>query len=146
MVLCLSQDGACTDSFENFRENSLKGDLLKDIFLNPPLFSLVNTFKAEKSSFTPDLSSPGYLENIKPSRIRTTTPLADTSRLNNQTLSIFISLTVLKEYTAKTQYLKFEINILRKGIARPQSQFLHSGFRDRFIYSHDRSVYSAAEK
>jgi hypothetical protein len=32
--------------FENFRENSLKGDLSNDITLNPPLFSLVNTFKA----------------------------------------------------------------------------------------------------
>jgi hypothetical protein len=45
VVLCLSQDGACTDSFENFRENSLKGDLSNDITLNPPFFSLVNTFK-----------------------------------------------------------------------------------------------------
>ncbi len=45
VVLCLSQDGACTDSFENFRENSLKGDLSNDITVNPPLFSLVNTFK-----------------------------------------------------------------------------------------------------
>jgi hypothetical protein len=45
VVLCLSQDGACKDSFENFRENSLKGDLSNDITLNPPLFSLVNTFK-----------------------------------------------------------------------------------------------------
>ncbi len=44
VVLCLSQDGACTDSFENIRENSLKGDLSNDITLNPPLFSLVNTF------------------------------------------------------------------------------------------------------
>ncbi len=44
-VLGLSQDGACTDSFENFRENSLKGDLLNNITLNPPLFSLVNSFK-----------------------------------------------------------------------------------------------------
>jgi hypothetical protein len=42
--LCLSQDGACTDSFENVCENSLKGDLSNDITLNPPLFSLVNTF------------------------------------------------------------------------------------------------------
>ncbi len=46
VVLCLSQDGACTDSFENFRENSLKGDLSNDITLNPPLFSLVNTFNS----------------------------------------------------------------------------------------------------
>jgi hypothetical protein len=44
-VLGLSQDGACTDFFENFRENSLKGDLSNDITLNPPLFSLVDTFK-----------------------------------------------------------------------------------------------------
>ena len=45
VVLCLSHDGACTDSFENFREISLKGDLSNDIAPNPPLFSLVNTFK-----------------------------------------------------------------------------------------------------
>ena len=49
MVLCLSQDGACTDSFENFRENSLKGDLSNDITLNRPLFSLVNTFNLTDS-------------------------------------------------------------------------------------------------
>ncbi len=48
MVLCLSQDGACTDSFENFRDNSLKGGLSNDITLIPPLFSLVNTFKVAK--------------------------------------------------------------------------------------------------
>ncbi len=29
---------------ENFRENNLKEDLSNDITLNPPLFSLVNTF------------------------------------------------------------------------------------------------------
>jgi hypothetical protein len=45
VVLCLSHDGACTDSFENFREIIFKGDLSNDITLNPPLFSLVNTFK-----------------------------------------------------------------------------------------------------
>ncbi len=45
VVLCLSQDGACTDSFENFRDNSLKGGLSNDVTLNPRLFSLVNTFK-----------------------------------------------------------------------------------------------------
>jgi hypothetical protein len=31
--------------FENFSENSLKGDLPYDTTLTPPLFSLVNTFK-----------------------------------------------------------------------------------------------------
>jgi hypothetical protein len=43
-----------------------------------------------------------------------------------------------------TQYRKFETNIPRKGIARPQSQFPHSCVCERFIYSHDRSAYSAA--
>jgi hypothetical protein len=38
VFLCLSHDGACTDSFENFRKISLKGDLSNDITLNP-LFS-----------------------------------------------------------------------------------------------------------
>jgi hypothetical protein len=46
VVLCLSHDGACTDSFENFREISLKGDLSNNITPNPPLFSLVNTFNS----------------------------------------------------------------------------------------------------
>jgi hypothetical protein len=45
----LSQDGACTDSFENFRENSLKGDLSNNITLNTPLYSLVNTFNNNKN-------------------------------------------------------------------------------------------------
>ncbi len=45
MVLCLSQDGACTESSENFRDKSLKGDLSNDVTLNPPLLSLENTFK-----------------------------------------------------------------------------------------------------
>jgi hypothetical protein len=40
----LTEHGAWADSFENFRENGLKGDLSNDITLNPPLFSLVNTF------------------------------------------------------------------------------------------------------
>ncbi len=45
-----------------------------------------------------------------------------------------------------TVYRKFEINIPRKGTARPQSQFLHSCFCERFIHSHDRSAYSATGK
>ncbi len=47
--------------------------------------------------------------------------------------------------TTKTLYRKFETNIPRKGIARPQSQFLHSCVCERFIYSH-RSAYSVAGK
>jgi hypothetical protein len=43
-VLGLSQDGACTNLFENFCENSLKQDLSNDTTFNPPLFSLDNTF------------------------------------------------------------------------------------------------------
>jgi hypothetical protein len=45
LVLVLLQDGACMDLYENRSENSLKGDPLNDTTLNPPLFSLVNTFK-----------------------------------------------------------------------------------------------------
>ncbi len=48
------------------------------------------------------------------------------------------------DYTAKNQYRKFETYIPRKGIARPQSQFLHSCVCERLVYSHDRSAYSAA--
>jgi hypothetical protein len=44
-VLGLSRDGACTNLFENFREYSLKGDLLNDTTVNSTLFSLVNTFQ-----------------------------------------------------------------------------------------------------
>jgi hypothetical protein len=49
--------------------------------------------------------------------------------LGNHLSSPFLSL-----LTAKTQYLKFETNIPRKETARLQSQFLHSCFRERFIY------------
>jgi hypothetical protein len=48
--------------------------------------------------------------------------------------------------TAKKQYRKFETNIPRKGIARPQFQFPHSCVCEQFIYSQDRSAYSAAGK
>jgi hypothetical protein len=45
VVLDLSQDGACTNLFENFRENSLNRDLSNVTTVAPPLFSLViNTF------------------------------------------------------------------------------------------------------
>jgi len=44
---------------------------------------------------------------------------------------------------ANTQYRKFETNIPRKGIPRPQSQFhIHVSVSD----SHDPSAYSAAGK
>jgi hypothetical protein len=46
--------------------------------------------------------------------------------------------------TAKKKYEKLETNILRKGIARPQSQFAQSCVFERFIYSHNGSAYSAA--
>jgi hypothetical protein len=49
-------------------------------------------------------------------------------------------------YNAKTQYREFKTNISRKGLARPQFQFLHSCVCERFMYSHDWSAYSAAGK
>ncbi len=51
-----------------------------------------------------------------------------------------------REHSAKTQYQKFETNNPRKGFARPESQFLHSCFCERFIYSPDQSAYSAEGK
>jgi hypothetical protein len=51
---------------------------------------------------------------------------------------------IFSGYTAKNQHRKFETNILRKGTARPQSQFLYSCVCGRFIYSQDESTYSAA--
>jgi hypothetical protein len=41
-------DGACTNFIENFRENSLKQDLSNGTTVNPPNFSLVNTFKLSR--------------------------------------------------------------------------------------------------
>ncbi len=46
--------------------------------------------------------------------------------------------------TAKNQCRKFETNIPRKWIARPQSQFPHSCVCEQFIYSHNRPANSAA--
>ncbi len=43
-VLGLSQDRACTNLIENFRENILKQDLSNGATVSPPHFSLVNTF------------------------------------------------------------------------------------------------------
>jgi hypothetical protein len=52
-VLCLSQDGVCTNLFENFSKNNLKEDLSQDTTDNPPLFSLVNTFNSTVMVSTP---------------------------------------------------------------------------------------------
>ncbi len=41
---------------------------------------------------------------------------------------------------------KFETNILRKGIARPQSKLPHPWVCERFIYSQDRCAFSVAGK
>jgi hypothetical protein len=46
-------------------------------------------------------------------------------------------------YTAKTKYRNFETNIPRKGISGSQFQFPKSCVCEWFIYSHDRSAYSA---
>jgi hypothetical protein len=51
-----------------------------------------------------------------------------------------------KDCTAKKLYRKFETNIPINETARPRSQFLHSCFGERFIYSHEWSAYSAVGK
>ncbi len=43
-------------------------------------------------------------------------------------------------------YRKSNLCIPKKGVVRPQSQFLHSCVCERFIYSQDRSTYLATEK
>ncbi len=48
VVLELQQDGACTDFFENLSEINFKGDLSNATTFNPPLFSLVDTFKTHR--------------------------------------------------------------------------------------------------
>jgi hypothetical protein len=67
-VLGLLQDRACPDFFENFRKNNLKEDLSNDITLNPPLFSLVNTFKSK--SMSGYANSHGYHTHLKSKKIR----------------------------------------------------------------------------
>ncbi len=48
-VVGISQDGACTDLFENLSVNRLKGDLSNDTIFKPPLFSLVDTLNMRTS-------------------------------------------------------------------------------------------------
>jgi hypothetical protein len=66
--------------------------------------------------------------------------------LINLAVMYLVTLPMLTIGTAKTQYRKFETNIPRILIARPQFQFQHSGVCVRFKYSHNRSAYSAAGK
>jgi hypothetical protein len=46
--------------------------------------------------------------------------------------------------TTKKTIQKIRNKYSQKGIARPQSQFPHSCVGERFVYSQDRSAYSAA--
>ncbi len=59
VVSGLPQDGACTDLFENLSEISWKGDLSNATTFNPPLFSLVYTFKQRKK-----LAAPAHLDDV----------------------------------------------------------------------------------
>ncbi len=52
----------------------------------------------------------------------------------------------LTRCTAKILYRKLETYIPGNGTARSQSQYLHSCFSVPFIYSHERSAYTAAGK
>jgi hypothetical protein len=65
-VLGLSQDGASTNLFENFREISLKRVLSKDDTVNPSLFPLVNTFNVK--TFEKTFERMGYFSlQVSPS-------------------------------------------------------------------------------
>ncbi len=63
VVLGLSQYGASTGLFENFSEKSIKGDLSNDTTLTLPLFSLANTFKAEKTKLLCYICDNFFAEN-----------------------------------------------------------------------------------
>jgi hypothetical protein len=54
-------------------------------------------------------------------------------------------LPIFRGYTEKKLYRKCKTYIPRDETARPRSQFSHSCFCKRFIYSHNRSFYFAAE-
>ncbi len=68
------------------------------------------------------------------------------SYLNRMARILKKDIPIIEHGAAKTQYRKFETNIPRKGTARLQSQFLQSCFCERFLYSSDRSAYSAVGK
>jgi hypothetical protein len=61
----------------------------------------------------------------------------------NQKLQRKILETQKLHYRVTLQRQNTETNIPRKGILGSQSQFPHSCVFERFIYSHDRSAYSA---
>ncbi len=81
-VLGLSQDEGCSNLFENFHENSLKRDLSNDTTVNPPLFSLVNTFNGVSWCLTLQLGSQSGGWAIKGSR--TSFQPADVTSLHEQ--------------------------------------------------------------
>jgi hypothetical protein len=71
--------------------------------------------------------------------------------MNKKRLSVLIRcalsfLNVRYGFTATVESLnRFKSEpISRRGIAQHQSQFPHSCVYERFMYSHDRSAYSAA--
>ncbi len=66
--------------------------------------------------------------------------------LTNRTNATCMFLAIRKGYTAKKLYKKFETYCIpRNETMRPRSQFPHSYFCKRLIYSRDRSFYFAAE-
>ena len=65
--------------------------------------------------------------------------------------TFFDQLGINKLWKSKSRYIpchtlqrKSHLCVPRKGIARPQSQFTHSCVCERFIYSQNRTAYSAA--
>jgi hypothetical protein len=98
-------------------------------------------------SLTKPSQWPGIIILLQPRRVWLVTSRLGTGK----SLTFFYSL-LTKKYLLllcctdnKILYRKFEKYIPRKGTARPQSQFLHPCFCVRFICSHGRFAYSAAE-
>ncbi len=66
--------------------------------------------------------------------------------LRKEKIVIVASLSHTVPKIAFMYFQKRNLCIPRKGIARPQSQFLHSCVCERYVYSQDRSTYLAAAK
>jgi hypothetical protein len=107
VVLCLSQDGACTDFFENFRDNSLKGGLSNATTFNPPLFSLVDTFKEKNfSHFLPLHKREIKLQNVP---LRKRRKFAGMLYKLDESVGIVVD--KLKEFFIPIQFYKSILNL-----------------------------------
>jgi hypothetical protein len=127
VVLGLSQEGACTNLCEIFREISLKRDLSNDTTVNPPLFSLVNTFK-EKKIFG------ATLHYSSPNQYKDEDGVGHTDTVIHQAQGKLPLSFLHRKPHDPTLQRKSDLCTLRKETARPQSQFPLSCFSQSDLF------------